>query len=86
MGLGLLMAALVIVAVIVTIAVMRGSDARPDAPQKGADEDTGSREAAETRSERSADRPGDPGLEGMNPETGDPTAGPEGDDEPGRDD
>ncbi len=84
MGPGLLIAVLVIVAVIATVAVMRGSGARPDDPEKGARDEPGSREAAGTDSEWTADRPGDPGLEGMNPETGDPTAGPEGDDEPGR--
>ena len=84
MGPGLLIAALVVVALIATVAVMRRSGPRPDDPEKGARDEQGSREAAETDSEWTADRPGDPGLEGMNPETGDPTAGPEGDDEPGR--
>jgi hypothetical protein len=84
MGPALLIAALVVVATIATIAVMRGSGARPDDPEKGARDEPGAREAAGTDSEWSADRPGGPGLEGMNPETGDPTAGPEGGDEPGR--
>lgn len=86
MGPSLLIAALVIIAVIATVAIMRGSGARPDDPQKGAREDADSHKAAETGSQWSADRPGDPGLEGMNPETGDPTSGPEGGDEPGRND
>lgn len=74
----------VVLAVVAAAAVMaanRSSRARPDQPRAGVEGPTND-VAGEQDGTWSADRPGDPGLEGMNPEhAGDPTAGPaDGDD------
>lgn len=72
---------LVVVAAIAVVVVNRMSGARPDQPRAGTEGPTND-VAADQGETRTADRPGDPGLEGMNPgEAGDPSAGPIADDE-----
>jgi hypothetical protein len=84
MNVAMILVVLVVVAAVAVVIVNRATGARPDRPMAGDDDAPDHAQAAQEGSTWKADRPGDPGAEGMNPEeAGDPSAGPIDDDEPG---
>lgn len=83
MNVAMILVVLVVVAAIAVVLVNRTTGARPDRPMAGDDDAPDQAEAAQEDATWKADRPGDPGAEGMNPEeAGDPSAGPIDDDQP----
>jgi hypothetical protein len=80
MTVGLILVVLAMLAVIAVVVINRVTGPRPDRPMaaKGDDTDAPAHdEAAQQGSAWTADRPGDPGQEGMNPEqAGDASPGP----------
>lgn len=84
MAVAAILLVLVIVAAVAVFVINRTTGARPDRPLEGAEDDPSTptnKPAADQGSTWKADRPGDPGLEGMNAEeSGDPSPGPREDD------
>jgi hypothetical protein len=80
MTVGLILVTLAVVAVVAIVVINRVSGPRPDRPMAGKDDDADAPAhdtAAGQDSTWTADRPGDPGQESMNPEqSGDPSPGP----------
>jgi len=77
MDVALILVVLAVLAVIAVIVVNRTTGARPDRPMAGDDDGPDHADAAQQGTNWKADRPGDPGAEGMNPaEAGDPSPGP----------
>lgn len=83
MDVALILVVLAVIAVVAVVVINRTTGARPDRPMAGDDDGPDHAEAADQGETWTADRPGDPGAEGMDAaEAGDPSAGPIDDDEP----
>lgn len=83
MDVALILVVLAIIAVVAVVVINRTAGARPDRPLAGDEDGPDHAEAADQDETWTADRPGDPGAEGMDAtEAGDPSAGPIDDDEP----
>lgn len=80
MDVALILVVLAALAAIAVVVVNRTTGARPDRPMAGDDDGPDHADAAQQDTRWKADRPGDPGAEGMNAaEAGEPSPGPDDD-------